>query len=223
MSEYDAASNDQLGHLDKYGTWEAMVSGQWHIPGRPGTATEHARGFELSKQLNDLGNTDPDKAWEIIAEMIHPDSGPTMIHAPLNIEFGTNLRCGDRVFINFNATILAQAPVTLGDDVMIGPNCSLITVGHPVADHQMRRGGWEQAKPISIGANTWLGANVTVLPGVSIGKNCVLGAGTMVTRDIPDNSLVLGSPGKVVRTLNESQPLERSQHDGPVDGVHSRG
>ena len=201
--------------------WEAMVSGQWFMPGTPETAEEHARGFETAQQLNDLGNTDPGKAREIIAQLIHPESGSTMIHAPINIEFGTNLRCGNRVFINFNATILAQAPITLGDDVMIGPNCSLITVGHPVADHQMRRGGWEQAKPISIGENTWLGANVTVLPGVSIGKQCVVGAGTLVTHDIPDNSLVLGSPGKVVRTLDDSQPLERTQLNGPVDGIHS--
>lgn len=201
--------------------WEAMVSGQWFMPGTPETAEEHARGFETAQQLNDLGNTDPKKAREIIAQLIHPESGSTMIHAPINIEFGTNLRCGNRVFINFNATILAQAPITLGDDVMIGPNCSLITVGHPVADHRMRRGGWEQAKPISIGENTWLGANVTVLPGVSIGKQCVVGAGTLVTRDIPDNSLVLGSPGTVVRTLDDSQPLERTQLNGPVDGIHS--
>jgi len=201
--------------------WEAMVSGQWFMPGTPETAEEHARGFETAQQLNDLGNTDPGKAREIIAQLIHPESGSTMIHAPINIEFGTNLRCGNRVFINFNATILAQAPITLGDDVMIGPNCSLITVGHPVADHRMRRGGWEQAKPISIGENTWLGANVTVLPGVSIGKQCVVGAGTLVTRDIPDNSLVLGSPGTVVRTLDDSQPLERTQLNGPVDGIHS--
>ena len=201
--------------------WEAMVSGQWFMPGTPETAEEHARGFETAQQLNDLGNTDPGKAREIIAQLIHPESGSTMIHAPINIEFGTNLRCGNRVFINFNATILAQAPITLGDDVMIGPNCSLITVGHPVADHRMRRGGWEQAKPISIGENTWLGANVTVLPGVSIGKQCVVGAGTLVTHDIPDNSLVLGSPGTVVRTLDDSQPLERTQLNGPVDGIHS--
>lgn len=201
--------------------WEAMVSGQWFMPGTPETAEEHARGFETAQQLNDLGNTDPKKAREIIAQLIHPESGSTMIHAPINIEFGTNLRCGNRVFINFNATILAQAPITLGDDVMIGPNCSLITVGHPVADHRMRRGGWEQAKPISIGENTWLGANVTVLPGVSIGKQCVVGAGTLVTRDIPDNSLVLGSPGTVVRTLDDSQPLERTQLNGPVDDIHS--
>ena len=122
------------------------------------------------------------------------------------------------MFINFGATILAQAPVTLGDGVMIGPNCSLITVGHPVNDHEMRRGGWEIAKPISVGANTWFGANVTVMPGVTIGENCVIGACALVTRDIPDNSLVLGQPGRVVRQLTGTDNLERLDLDGPVEG-----
>ena len=84
---------------------------------------------------------------------------------------------------------------------MIGPNCSLITVGHPVDDHRRREEGWEIAKPISVGRNTWFGANVTVLPGVTIGEDCVVGANTLVTTDIPDKSLVLGSPGRVVRKL----------------------
>ena len=112
---------------------------------------------------------------------------------------------GKDVFINFGATILAQAPVTLGDRVMIGPNCSLITVGHPVNDHEMRAEGWEIAKPISVGRNTWFGANVTVLPGVTIGEDCVVGANTLVTTDIPDRSLVLGQPGRVVRTLEDNE------------------
>src|SRR5699024_11895504 len=82
------------------------------MPGTPEAAEEHARGFETAQQLNDLGNTDPGKAREIIAQLIHPESGSTMIHAPINIEFGTNLRCGNRVFINFNATILADRKST---------------------------------------------------------------------------------------------------------------
>ena len=88
---------------------------------------------------------------------------------------------------------------------MIGPNCSLITVGHPVNDHEMRAEGWEIAKPISVGRNTWFGANVTVLPGVTIGEDCVVGANTLVTTDIPDRSLVLGQPGRVVRTLEDNE------------------
>ena len=91
-------------------------------------------------------------------------------------------------------------------------------MGHPVNDHEMRRGGWEIAKPISVGANTWFGANVTVMPGVTIGENCVIGACALVTRDIPDNSLVLGQPGRVVRQLTGTDNLERLDLDGPVEG-----
>ena len=102
---------------------------------------------------------------------------------------------------------------------MVGPNCSLITVGHPVNDQEMRAGGWEIAKPIVIGDNTWLGANATVLPGITIGKNCVIGAGTLITTDIPDNSLVLGTPGRVVRKLeNNEDAWERQDLNDPVEG-----
>src|SRR5690625_5940882 len=106
--------------------WEAMVSGQWFMPGTPETTSEQVRGFKLAKQLNDLGNTDPEKAREVIAKLIHPDSGSTMIHAPLNIVFGTNLRCCEIVFINFYTTILDQEPFYLGDYFMIVHNFSHI-------------------------------------------------------------------------------------------------
>src|SRR5690625_7651388 len=92
----------------------AMVSGQWFMPGTPETTSEQVRGFKLAKQLNDLGNTDPEKAREVIAKLIHPDSGSTMIHAPLNIEFGTNLRCGERVFSDVKATSHAHGTRAVG-------------------------------------------------------------------------------------------------------------
>ncbi|WP_293768099.1 sugar O-acetyltransferase [uncultured Corynebacterium sp.] len=188
------------------------------MPGFPATGEEHARTMRLVKELNELGNVDRERARELLREILPEDSQVPGLHTPLNLEYGCNLRVGRGVFINFGATILAQAPVTLGDGVMIGPNCSLITVGHPVNDHEMRRGGWEIAKPISVGANTWFGANVTVMPGVTIGENCVIGACALVTRDIPDNSLVLGQPGRVVRQLTGTDNLERLDLDGPVEG-----
>ena len=160
-----------------------------------------------------------ESAKGILREILPEESAVPGLHVPLNLEYGCNLVCGERVFINFGATILAQARVTLGNGVMVGPNCSLITVGHPVNDQEMRAGGWEIAKPIAIGDNTWLGANATVLPGITIGKNCVIGAGTLITTDIPDNSLVLGSPGRVVRKLeNNEDSWERQDLNGPVEG-----
>lgn len=184
------------------GSFERMASGQWFMPGvNEEVRAEHQRGFRLVKELNELQNTDHERAKEILRALLSPESEIPGLHAPLNLEFGRNVTVGRGVFINFGATILAQAPISLGDRVMIGPNCSLITVGHPVDDHRRREEGWEIAKPISVGRNTWFGANVTVLPGVTIGEDCVVGANTLVTTDIPDKSLVLGSPGRVVRKL----------------------
>lgn len=184
------------------GSFERMASGQWFMPGvNEEVRAEYQRGFRLVKELNELQNTDHERAKEILRELLSPESEIPGLHAPLNLEFGRNVTVGRGVFINFGATILAQAPISLGDRVMIGPNCSLITVGHPVDDHRRREEGWEIAKPISVGRNTWFGANVTVLPGVTIGEDCVVGANTLVTTDIPDKSLVLGSPGRVVRKL----------------------
>lgn len=196
---------------------DRMRDGQWHLPGQTGPREENARTFTLVSALNELQNTDPEAARKILRELLPNSAHVPGLHVPLNLEMGANVTVGQQCFINFGATILAQAPVTLGDHVMIGPNCSLITVGHPVNDHEMRKGGWEIARPISIGDNTWLGANVTVLPGVSIGQDCVIGAGALVTRDVPDRSLVLGAPGRVVRVL-EDQELERVDLDGPVEG-----
>lgn len=188
------------------GSFERMASGTWFMPGvNEEVSAEHHRGFQLVKELNALQNTDRDRAHDILRALLSPESEVPGLHTPLNLEYGRNVTVGKGVFINFGATILAQAPVTLGDRVMMGPNCSLITVGHPVNDHEMRAVGWEIAKPITIGDNTWFGANVTVLPGVTVGKNCVVGAGSLVTRDVPDNSLVLGSPGRVVRKLEDNE------------------
>ncbi|MCQ9677678.1 sugar O-acetyltransferase [Corynebacterium sp. BF-R-2] len=197
------------------GSFERMASGQCFMPGvNEEVRAEHQRGFRLVKELNELQNTDHERAKEILRALLSPESEIPGLHAPLNLEFGRNVTVGRGVFINFGATILAQAPISLGDRVMIGPNCSLITVGHPVDDHRRREEGWEIAKPISVGRNTWFGANVTVLPGVTIGEDCVVGANTLVTTDIPDKSLVLGSPGRVVRTLeNNEDAWERKDLD----------
>lgn len=209
----------KLHDLQRYGTWERMTGGQWHLPGMGDIDKEHQRTFGLIGQFNDLHNTDKEQAQAILREILPDESHVPGAHAPLNMEYGCNIVCGEGVFINFGSSILAQAKVTFGDRVLIGPNCSFITVGHPVNDHAMREGGWEIAHPITVGRNTWFGANATVMPGVTIGENCVIGAGTLVTKDIPDNSLVLGTPGRVVRTLDgDEDSWERKDLDDPVEG-----
>lgn len=205
-------------NLEQYGTWDAMTSGRWYLPGMPETEPARIEGMQLVKQLNNLGNTDQEAAQEILRQLFPHSAELPTVHAPLHMEFGHNVTFGKNCFINFNATILAQASIEFGDGVQVGPNCSFITVDHPVDDHEMRAGGWERARPIRVGENCWFGTNVTVLPGVTIGRNCVLAANALVLRDVPHNSLVVGSPARVLRTLDESQHLERENLDGPVAG-----
>ena len=109
-------------NLEQFGTWEKMSGGHWHLPGQTEQVrAEHARTFRLIKQFNDLGNTDQGKAREILRELLPEESHVPGWFGPANVEFGCNLIIGEHVFINFGATILAQAKVTLADHVMIGP------------------------------------------------------------------------------------------------------
>ena len=96
--------------------------------------------------------------------------------------------------------ILDEAPVTFGDNVFIGPNCGFYTAGHPV-DAAERNRGLEYARPITVGGSVWFGAGVTVLPGVTIGDDCVIGAGSVVVKDIPPHSVAVGNPCKVIKTI----------------------
>lgn len=118
--------------------------------------------------------------------------------------YGTNIQLGASAFVNANAFFMDDAPISIGANVRLGPGAQLMTALHPVEDHARRRDGWEQALPITIGENTWLGASVTVGAGVTIGRNTVIGAGSVVLRDIPDHVVAVGTPATVTRQL----PLE---------------
>jgi maltose O-acetyltransferase len=119
---------------------------------------------------------------------------------PFFCDYGYNITVGTDCFANHNLVILDCAPVTLGDHVLIGPNTVISAVSHPV-DPVRRAAGEVDAQPINIGNHVWIGANVTILQGVTIGDNCTIGAGSVVSRSIPANSLAVGNPCRVVRTL----------------------
>jgi maltose O-acetyltransferase len=123
-----------------------------------------------------------------------------MVNSPFYCDFGCNIHVGDHFFSNFNLTILDEARVTIGNHVLIGPNVSLFTACHPI-DPEERRLGMEWAKPITIGDDVWIGGNVTILPGVTIGQRCTIGAGSVVTKDIPANSIAVGNPCHVIKKL----------------------
>lgn len=122
------------------------------------------------------------------------------IEQPFYCDYGYNVVIGENFFANVNCVILDGARVSFGDNVFVAPNCGFYTAGHPL-DVAVRNKGLEYALPITVGNNVWIGAQVCVLPGVTIGDNCVIGAGSVVVRDIPAGSLAVGNPCRVVRQI----------------------
>lgn len=129
---------------------------------------------------------------------------------PLRCDYGRYVEIGDRTFVNYGLTVLDAARVVIGDDVLLGPNVQLIAATHPLGFAE-RASGWESAHPIRIGNGAWLGAGVIVLPGVTVGARSVVGAGSVVTRDVPPDVVAVGSPARVVRAL--PRPIELSAGD----------
>lgn len=122
------------------------------------------------------------------------------IQSPFWCDYGYNIFMGNNFYSNHNCVILDAAEVVFGNNVFVGPNCGFYTAGHP-NDYPTRNKGLEYAYPITVGDNVWIGGNVTVLPGVSIGNNVVIGAGSLVNKNIPDNVLAAGNPCKIIKTL----------------------
>lgn len=201
-------------------SFENMTNGEWYLATGEEIQERSHKAALLFHEYNQIGPTNPTRSAEILREWLHPDSGECTIKAPAIIEYGVNTTIAEHVFINYGVTILDIAPVSIGARSMLGPQCHLLTAGHPVDDWQMRSGGWENGSPISIGEDTWLGGNVTVVGGVSIGDRCVIGAGAVVTKDIPDNSIAVGNPARVIRKRDDSR-LERTQlpADVPLDAL----
>ncbi len=156
----------------------------------------------ITARLNRLGFEDGEAIRALFSELIGAtvDDGFSLI-PPFYATGGDNIRVGTRVFINQNCTLYDLGGVDIGDDVMIGPNVSLITSGHPIAPSQRRAA--VTAKPIVIGRNVWIAAGATIIGGVTIGENSVVAAGAVVTRDVPANSLVGGNPARIIRSIAE--------------------
>lgn len=138
---------------------------------------------------------------ELLEQLLGGVGEATEIRPPFYVDYGDRITIGARVFANFGLTALDVAAITIGDDVQIGPHVQLLTPTHPL-EPGPRRDKWESAAPITIGDNVWLGGGVVVLPGVTIGADTVVGAGSVVTKDLPRGVVAVGNPARVVRTLD---------------------
>lgn len=184
-----------------------LRSGMWMNGFAPEISTALSRCEELCFQLNALSPTAKQERQAIVKQLLGKIGKQFILHSPFHCDFGFHIHIGENFVGNFNLTILDEAEVTIGDNVFIGPNCSLCTIIHALHADQ-RNAGIMQAKPITIGNNVWIATHVTLLPGVTIGDGAVIGAGSVVTKDIPANVIAAGNPCKVLRPINETDRID---------------
>ena len=163
---------------------------------------DRIKAKDLCYQYNSLRPSKVEKREEIIKTLLGKTNGTFFIEQPFVCDYGYNIEIGQKFYSNHNLVILDANKVKFGDNVYIGPNCGIYTAEHPFEVDE-RNQGLEYARTIDIGNNVWIGGNVTILPGVKVGDNCIIGAGSIVTKDIPENSLAVGNPCKVIRKISE--------------------
>lgn len=176
---------------------EKMLAGDWFNAADPDIVLELRRARELLHRLNVTESVDREARLRVLSELL-PNAGPGLrIEPPFYCDFGYNIYAGEQVYFNFNCILLDPMPIRIGAYTMFGPNVQIYTASHPL-DAMDRRSGREFAKAVSIGKDCWIGGHATVLPGVIIGDRCVVGAGAVVTRDVPDDSVVVGNPARPI-------------------------
>ena len=177
-----------------------MLAGELYHASDPELQAELERCAGLVQQYNATSPAEPAQRLELLRRLLGGIGEGTVIRPPVYFDYGYQTTIGARTFINFGVVVLDVGRVGIGDDVQIGPNVQLLTATHPL-DAETRRAGWEFQKPIRIGDGVWLGGGVIVCPGVSIGEDAVVGAGAVVTRDVPPRVFAAGNPCRVIREL----------------------
>ncbi|GIZ50139.1 sugar O-acetyltransferase [Noviherbaspirillum aridicola] len=179
---------------------EKMLAGEPYDPLDAQLSADRRRARLLTRALNDTRDDQPEERARLIRELM-PDSGSgTWIEPPFHCDYGANITLGDRVFMNFNCVILDVAPVRIGSGTLLGPAVQIYAATHPMRA-QERRTGLEAGRPVEIGDEVWIGGGAIICPGVRIGHRSVIGAGSVVTGDIPDDVFAAGNPCRVIRPI----------------------
>jgi maltose O-acetyltransferase len=180
-----------------------MLAGELYRPADTELSAEHHRAQCLLAQYNATSPDEMDDRTDLLRRLFSFCGDGTIIKPIFACDYGYNIRLGRNCFINFHCVFLDCAPIEIGDNLQMGPAVQLYTATHPIGA-EVRRSGLEYACPISIGNDVWVGGGAIVLPGVTIGDRSVVGAGSVVVHDIPPDSVVVGSPARIVRGVDSS-------------------
>lgn len=181
---------------------EKMLAGEPFLDQGAELFQERQQAKVILQQYNGLDTTRIKARNQLLKGLFAKTGSRFFIEPPFRCDYGYNIEIGENFYANYNLCILDGAAVIIGDDVMIAPNVSLFTAGHPI-DPTLRVAGWEFSKPIRIGHKVWIGGNTVVNPGVQIGDNSVIGSGSVVTKNIPANVIAAGNPCRVIREITE--------------------
>lgn len=182
---------------------DRMLAGDHYIADDPVLEQESQRAFALLDAYNARLSASAAQQRQLLTTLLGALGEGSVIRPPLYCDYGYQLHVGARTFVNFGLVALDVARITIGDDVQIGPRVQLLTATHPL-DARARREKWESAASIAIGHNVWLGGGVIICPGVTIGADTAVGAGAVVTHDLPAGVLAVGTPARIVRRLEPS-------------------
>lgn len=161
------------------------------------------RTYGLVSELSRVSHFDTEYVMSLVRKIVAKIGQDSYIVPPFRCDYGDHVFIGNNTYINYNCCFLDSAKVTIGDYVYMGPNCNIFTPCHPIHYELRKEKVTEYALPVTVGSHSWIGGDVVITPGVTIGENCVIGAGSVVTKDIPDNSIAVGNPCKVIRQVND--------------------
>lgn len=161
------------------------------------------RTYGLVSELSRASYFDTEYVMSLVRKIVAKIGQDSYIVPPFRCDYGDHVFIGNNTYINYNCCFLDSAKVTIGDYVYMGPNCNIFTPCHPIHHELRKEKVTEYALPVTVGSHSWIGGDVVITPGVTIGENCVIGAGSVVTKDIPDNSIAVGNPCKVIRQIND--------------------
>jgi maltose O-acetyltransferase len=180
---------------------QKMLAGELYDPLDPELVVARARARDLCQALNATREADQDERRRILTELFGVGGDSVWMQPPFFCDYGTNISLGERVFFNFNCVVLDVCPVRIGAFTLFGPAVQIYTATHPFNAALRRRE--EFGKPVEIGTDVWVGGGAIILPGVRIGSRAVIGAGSVVTRDIPDDVFAAGNPCRVIRAITD--------------------